>query len=133
MRIVIDTNVLISAIINTDSVPAQAVDRAFSDHMLLSSDETRYEIERVLDKPNLRRFCTSQVLTWLKALIDETESIVISQTVTACRDPMDDKFLELAFNGKADIIISGDKDLLSMKAFKETRIITPADFLNIEQ
>ena len=43
---------------------------------------------------------------------------------------MDDKFLELALNGKADIIISGDKDLLSMTAFKDTRIITPAEFLN---
>lgn len=130
MRIVVDTNVLISAIINTNSVPAQAVDRAFRDHVLLSSPETRDEIERVINKPRLRRFCTPQALAWFKALMDETQRIVISQTVTACRDPMDDKFLELALNGKADILISGDKDLLSMTAFKDTRIITPAEFLN---
>jgi len=49
----------------------------------------------------------------------------------ACRDPSDDQFLELAVNGKADCVISGDDDLLSMTIFRGIPIITPAKFLTL--
>ncbi|MCA6518021.1 MAG: putative toxin-antitoxin system toxin component, PIN family [Pseudanabaena sp. M110S1SP2A07QC] len=49
----------------------------------------------------------------------------------AFRYPKDDKFLELAVNGKADYLITGDKDLLVLHPFRDIEIINPSDFLNI--
>ena len=51
------------------------------------------------------------------------------QHVQACRDPRDNKFLEVAVNGRADILVSGDKDLLALHPFRGIDIITPADYL----
>ncbi len=48
--------------------------------------------------------------------------------MTACRDPKDDKFLELAANGRADVIISGDADLLVLNPFRDIPILAPAAF-----
>ena len=52
-----------------------------------------------------------------------------TERITACRDPKDDKFLELAVNGHADLIVSGDADLLTLNPFQGTPIVTPADFV----
>jgi uncharacterized protein len=54
--------------------------------------------------------------------------VTITESVTECRDPKDDKFLELAVNGAADVIISGDLDLLTLGSFRGIPIITVADF-----
>ena len=130
MRIVVDTNVLISAIISTDSVPALAVDLVFRHHKFLSSLDTQDELQRVLNKPRFSRYLTTRAKDWFTMIRTEADFIVITDHVIACRDPKDDKFLELAVDGKADIIISGDKDLLSMTSYRNTRIITPAEFMN---
>ncbi|MCX6048106.1 MAG: putative toxin-antitoxin system toxin component, PIN family [Chloroflexi bacterium] len=81
MRFVFDTNLVISAILFTDSKPDQAF-----------------------------RFTTS---------------------IHACRDPKDDKFLDLAVSGKADYLISGDNDLLTLKTFQNVLIVTVNDYLNL--
>ena len=51
--------------------------------------------------------------------------------VFACRDPKDDKFLEVAISGQADVIVSGDEDLLTMNPFPGIPIITPRAFLHM--
>ena len=51
--------------------------------------------------------------------------------VFACRDPKDDKFLEVAISGQADVIVSGDEDLLTMNPFSGIPIITPRAFLHM--
>ncbi|MSP02209.1 MAG: putative toxin-antitoxin system toxin component, PIN family [Acetobacteraceae bacterium] len=56
------------------------------------------------------------------------ELVIVTEAVTECRDPMDDKFLELAVNGRADPIITGDTDLLVLNPFRGIPIITPAAF-----
>lgn len=129
MRVVLDTNVLLSAIIKANSVPAAAVRLISVKHVLLTSSETQQELYRVLSKPC---FSTESILGNIKVIFSASDHIEIIETVTACRDPMDDKFLDLAINGRADIIISGDKDLLSMRLYKDTRIITPAEFIKTE-
>ena len=63
------------------------------------------------------------------ALLKETELVEITEQIDVCRDPKDNKFLELAICGKADFIITGDDDLLDLDPFRELRIITPRDFL----
>ncbi len=52
----------------------------------------------------------------------------LAEAVAGCRDPNDDKFLELAVNGRADLIVSGDEDLLVLGAFRGIPIMTPARF-----
>ncbi len=54
----------------------------------------------------------------------------IQETVRVCRDPKDDKFLELAVNGRADCIVSGDDDLLVPNPFRGVDVLTPSDFLD---
>jgi predicted nucleic acid-binding protein len=57
--------------------------------------------------------------------------VSITERITACRDPRDDKFLELAMGGHADVIVSGDADLLALDTFRNIPIITPAAFAHV--
>ena len=81
----------------------------------------RAKFDRYLSREDRDRF--------LEALTRESELVDISATVKACRDPEDDRILELAVSGRADFVITGDADLLAMDPFRGTRIVTPADFL----
>ena len=58
------------------------------------------------------------------------EIVEVVQEVRACRDPKDDMFLEAAVNGRADMIVSGDRDLLALHPFRGIPILTPSDFAN---
>jgi predicted nucleic acid-binding protein len=57
------------------------------------------------------------------------ELVTITERIVACRDPTDDKFLELAVNGHADLIVSGDGDLRALNPFRDIPIATPAAFV----
>jgi len=57
------------------------------------------------------------------------EVVRITEQIAACRDPTDDKFLELAINGAADLIVTGDADLLDLNPFRGIPIVTPAMFM----
>ena len=57
------------------------------------------------------------------------ERVPIIYIIHASRDPKDDMFLELAVNGNADVIVSGDQDLLALTPFREIPIVTPAGYL----
>jgi uncharacterized protein len=65
----------------------------------------------------------------LQRALADAEPVEIHERISVCRDTQDDKFLELAVNGKADVIISGDADLLSLHPFRGIPIETPAAFL----
>jgi len=69
------------------------------------------------------------MLDWLKSALSAAELVAITESVTLCRDPTDDKFLELAVSGRADFILTGDNDLLVLGLFRGTRIVAPATFL----
>ena len=77
----------------------------------------------------MQKYCDTTTDLWVDALINASERVVITKTVTACRDAKDNKFLELAVDGRADILISGDNDLLSMINHDGIPIVTPAIFL----
>ena len=57
------------------------------------------------------------------------ELVPITMRIQACRDPKDDKFLELAVNGSADVIVAGDKDLLVLNPFRRISTIPPARYI----
>jgi uncharacterized protein len=57
------------------------------------------------------------------------ELVTITEQIVACRDPTDDKFLELAVYGRADLIVTGDGDPLALNPFRDIPIVTPATFV----
>lgn len=128
MRIVLDTNVLVSAVLKKSSSPSLVLGLAQRDYTMLKSCESDKELRRVLLKPYIQKIVDPSTTALIEAALQASELIAITRRITACRDPMDDKFLELAVNGNANVIISGDKDLLSMAEFQGVPIISPAMF-----
>lgn len=130
-RIVIDTNVFISALLIKKSVPFQVVDIAFKQGIILYSDATFTEFKKVLSRRKFDKYLTSEERNiFLFKFANESESVEIKEEINACRDAKDDKFLELAVNGNADLIVTGDTDLLDLNPFREIEIITPEVFVS---
>jgi putative PIN family toxin of toxin-antitoxin system len=65
----------------------------------------------------------------LARMLAAAELVTSTERIAACRDPADDKFLELAVNGRAALIVSGDRDLLALNPFRQIPIVTPAAFV----
>lgn len=129
-RIVIDTNVFVSAILLPLSVPRQAVHKALDQGVFLFSDATMTELEDVLTRTKFDPYsAVAERLLFLAQLRSAAEFVPINQLVRECRDPKDDKFLEVALNGSADAIITGDADLLALHPWREIAIQSPAQYL----
>jgi uncharacterized protein len=128
-RIVIDTNVLISALLSTNSAPARAMEKAITDGQLLASNSTLRELVEKFDSPKFDRYIShEQRNRLLHRLLPLVEIVEIVQSIRASRDPKDDQFLEVAVNGRAEVLISGDGDLLALHAFRGIQIVTPAAY-----
>jgi len=129
-RVVLDTNVLISGLFSTTSTPAKAVEQAINNGQLVASPETLRELMTRLLSPKFDRYVPRKrrdaLLLRLAPLIEIVEVV---QMVRASRDPNDDQFLEAAVNGRADVVVSGDGDLLELNPFRGIAILTPAAYL----
>src|SRR5580704_5857128 len=123
-RLVVDTNVFASAIIFPRSVPRQIVDHALDHDVVIFSEATMTELAEVLSRSKFDSFVSRAERELFLAQIESAaEFVPIIQLVRACRDPNDDKFLELALNGRADVIITGDADLLGMDPWRDVAIL----------
>jgi putative PIN family toxin of toxin-antitoxin system len=131
MRVVVDTNVFVSAALKDKSLPAVAVHLVFQRGTLLKSEATERQLFDVIRRPYLERLIAPATLEWLTALFAAAEPVAILERVATCRDPTDDKFLELAVNGHADFIVSGDADLLVLNPFRGIPLIQPATFVQL--
>ena len=129
MRVVLDTNVLVSAALKQDSTPASVVRLVEQHDVLLKSTATEQQLLDVIARPYFNLLMGDEARAWLRTLISSAELVANTERITACRDPTDDKFLELAVSGNADMIVSGDSDLLDLNPFRGIPIITPAAFL----
>ncbi|MEX0717753.1 MAG: putative toxin-antitoxin system toxin component, PIN family [Planctomycetaceae bacterium] len=131
LRVVIDTGVVVSAALLPRSVPRRAVDRAVARGRVLLSADTMAEIAEVLRRPKFDKYVSEEVrLEFLAALIGEAEIVEVAAAVEECRDPKDDKLLELAVSGVATHVVSGDADLLVLHPFRGIPILVPQDFLD---
>jgi uncharacterized protein len=129
-RVVVDTNVLVSRLILPQSVPAHALRRVELQARLLVSEATMYELADVLARPKFDTYVNLEDRRqFIRQLGGIAEFVPIIQIVHECRDPRDDKFLELALNGKADVIITGDEDLLKLHPWREIAILSPLNYL----
>ena len=70
-------------------------------------------------------------IEFLETILNDAVWIEIQESVVACRDPKDDKFLALAVNGQADFIVTGDRDLLVLNPFRGIAIVQPEEFLSL--
>jgi putative PIN family toxin of toxin-antitoxin system len=129
-RVVIDTNVLVSRLLRIDSVPGQAVGKALHRAAVLVSHETMTELADVLAQAKFDRYVTiEQRLQFIRLIANTAEFVPIIHSIRECRDPNDDKFLDVALNGRADTIITGDADLLRMHPWRGMAIASPAKYL----
>jgi putative PIN family toxin of toxin-antitoxin system len=127
MRCVVDTNVIVSASMFALSVPRQAVEKVLRNDIVLFSDFTMAELKNVLFRPKFDRYVSREARAlFIAQLSSRAEFVPIIQLVRECSDPKDDKFLEVALNGRADVIITGDTDLLGMQPWREVEILSPA-------
>jgi hypothetical protein len=130
LRAVIDTNVIVSAVLLPRSISRQAFDFVILQGQLLVSEDTLAELDEVLCRPKFNKYILErQRLEFFAAFVRTAEIIHVTQEITDCRDEKDNKFLELAISGDASHIVSGDNDLLVLNPFRSVAIVSPADFL----
>lgn len=130
IRIVVDTNTFVSAAIFDSSVPRQVINRVKSLGIILTSTQVSEELYSVFSREKFDKYLSRIERTqFLLSVLNEVESVKITSHITNCRDPRDNKFLELAVDGNAQYIITGDNDLLDLSPYRGIHILTPADFL----
>ena len=129
-RVVVDTNVLISSLFFSATTPARAVEKAVAEADLVATTETLRELIEKLLLPKFDRYVRRELREELiQRLFALVEIVEVPQHFQASRDPNDDKFLDAAVSGRADVIVTGDKDLLDLNPFRNVAIVSPAEYL----
>ena len=131
-HVVLDTNVVLSALLFGGGAPGE-LRRAWQrvDFVPLASTDTMRELIRVLAYPKFALTAAErdQLLSDYLPVVRSVQLPVQRPRLPACRDPFDQPFLELAAAGKADALVSGDRDLLALSGATRFAILTPAAFL----
>ena len=130
MRVVLDTNVLISGVIAT-GVPHELLVKGFhQEYQIVVSVETLSEFrETLLKYPDRFHMSESEVQQEVELVRYFSEFVDPAETITAVEaDPDDDKFLEAAVAGNVDYLVSGDSHLLDLESFRGIDIVEPRTF-----
>ena len=129
MRVVFDTSSLLPACLHPERESAQTLRSTLLEHEVFASPQTFNELVTVLarDKFNAWR-PLPQRLVWAQLLREAITLIEPSTPITDCRDPKDNKFLELALAAQADVLVSSDIHLLEMHPFRGIPILSLAQF-----
>lgn len=128
--VVLDTNVIVSAL-GFGGPPLEALLRSLEDDVrLLASEDTLGELERVMTYDHLP-FTSADRVQLLSILSREADFLEPDATLAVVRDSDDDTFLELALEGGADYVVSGDRDLQSLESFDGVEIVSPDEFVAI--
>jgi putative PIN family toxin of toxin-antitoxin system len=134
-RVVFDMSTLVSAALRQDSIPYQALMRAFCSFQICISEETLGELKEVLTRDKFIRYLNREDSLLFIGLIEDKARLFRMDeqnwpgTALHCRDPKDDKFLILAEECEAGTLVSSDEDLLVLHLWNGVRIVRPAEFL----
>ena len=129
MKIVIDTNVLISAMYFGGN-PRKLVRLLLKDSFdAFANEEIVNEYNEVTDE-FMEKYEDKLADVALPDIISKMHQIEVTTEVHICRDPDDDKFIGCAIDSKSKYIVSGDKDLLAVDKYENVDIVTVADFLS---
>ena len=132
LRVVVDTNVLVSGLL-FDGLPGRLRDLWIAGRLVpLLSKETFAEFNRVLSYPKFRLSPAEISMLIEEELLPYAEVVDVTEDASgACRDHHDDKFLALGASGEAAYIITGDQDLLVLHMFRQIKIITVSELLEL--
>lgn len=135
LRIVLDANVIVSALIRPDSVPGRIVRAVVEESAarLVTSRPLIAELRAVLDYPRLQRYLKmsegdKEEFVILLEQVADPVNLTAHPAPGICRDPDDEPYLQTALAGRADYIVSGDADLLELRSVEHVPIMLPADF-----
>jgi putative PIN family toxin of toxin-antitoxin system len=129
-KIILDTNLWISFLLTSN---LSKLDKLFNDKLtiILFNNTLLEEFIEVACRPKFKKYFTLTDLENLLSQIEqEAKFITVASEVNICRDPKDNFLLSLAKDGKATHLITGDKDLLDIKMFGKTKILTITDYLS---
>jgi len=138
MRVVLDANVIVSALINPQGAPAQVFDAWRSERFqLLMSPAILEEMGRVLRYPKIATYhgwSEERLRTWLEDLARLALMTPGRLTLAVIQDdPPDNRYLECAVEGEAAYLVSGDRALLSLGTYQGIQIVSPRGFLEVLQ
>jgi putative PIN family toxin of toxin-antitoxin system len=137
LKAVIDTNVLVSAVLSKSGLPAEILNRwRRRSFMVITSEAAIEEVRRVLSDLGSRgkyNLPPDEVIELIRLLREEAQSVTGQIAVTGVipQDITDEKFLAMAIESDADVIVSGDRHLLNLVEFKNIPILTPRKFLDL--
>lgn len=124
--VVVDTNIFISALATPSGAVAQQLSKIFAQTGVIYSAETFAELSEKLQSKWLRDRCNAGAPRLFKAICAlEMTEVQVSPSINASRDKADNMFLDLAVTARADMIISGDNDLLQLKSYKGIGHVIP--------
>jgi putative PIN family toxin of toxin-antitoxin system len=130
MRVVIDTNILVSFAIRPNPDFAKIFDYVSAHGVSLVSEDTIEELFNVPCRDKFRRYIPlNQSIDYVEWYAGISGQIIVTEHVIACPDPKDDKFLSIAVSGKADCIMAGDHHLLDMIRFNGIPVYRPREFI----
>ena len=129
-RVVVDTNIYVSRLLNPLSIPGRALAKALLEASTLISSATWAELQAVLHRPKFAPYIPpGSIEPFLEEILSLAIHVEILSPIRACRDPKDDKFLEVAVHGRAHAIVTRDADLLDLNPFRGIAILTPREYL----
>jgi uncharacterized protein len=128
--IIFDASALVSAALKSDSVPERALLRAEEVDVFALSSAVENEIVEVFNRPKFAQAIRQERREYVLGILrDAAVWFDPAERVADCRDPKDDKYLELALAAGAETIVTGDDDLLVLHPWRGVRILRPADYL----
>ena len=132
-NIVLDTNTILSSTLFPNSITFKAYEKAINHCQIVMSNATLAELELVITRPKFDRYLPLTTrLAFVEFLKNITLFIEPTETITDCRDPKDNKFLEIAVAAAAIFIVTGDNDLLVLNPYRGVEILKSSDFLAVE-
>lgn len=129
-RVVIDTGVLVSAALRPESVPSLALEKALLVYEACVSAATLEELRTVLSRPKFDAYLPLTLrMDLVEGYRERTIAFEVTETVSDCSDPGDNKFLALALAADAELILASDPHLTGMHPWRGIAIMPPAAFL----
>ena len=133
MRAVVDTNILIRSLIKPQGTVGPIIPRLRDgDYTLVYSAPLVDELAAKLSLPRIQvkyHIRLEEIEALVALIVLQGEKVIPTRKVKVCRDPKDDMFIEAALAGEAQVVVTGDDDLLTLKEFETVRFVTPRAFL----
>jgi uncharacterized protein len=133
IKVVLDTNTIVSAMLFSKSITRQAFNKVISHYQIVTSTAIWAEVEEVVMRKKFDKYDSrKERQVFIEAVRKKAIFYEPTETITDCRDPKDNKFLELAVAANAEFIVTGDLDLLILNPFRNISILKSGEFLNLE-